>query len=137
MSGALASYLGNENVRKYLRMIAQAEGTLKGNSNPYRVAFGGEQIQDLSAHPNIRKQFKQTDGKTNVTTAAGAYQFIKPTWDGLQKRLNLPDFSPRSQDIAAVALLQENGALPYVLKGDFETAVVKSGPTWASLPSSL
>ena len=133
---AIASYLGNENVQKYLRMIAQAEGTLNGNSNPYQVAFGGEQIQDLSAHPNVRKQFKQTDGKTNVTTAAGAYQFIKPTWDNLQKRLNLPDFSPRSQDMAAVALLQENGALPHVLQGDFDTAIAKSGRTWASLPSS-
>jgi len=48
----------------------------------------------------------------------------------------LKDFSPKSQDIAAVALLAQNGALPHVLKGDIPTAVKKSGGTWASLPSA-
>lgn len=124
--------LNNSNVRKMLDLIAQTEGVKWG----YNTLFGNQKIDNLSAHPNLKKQFKQTDGKTNYTTAAGRYQFIKPTWDGLVSQLGLKDFSPRSQDIGAIALLAENGALPYVLKGDYRTAVRKSGGTWASLPSS-
>ncbi|WP_335955266.1 glycoside hydrolase family 104 protein [Acinetobacter guillouiae] len=126
------SLLNNPNVRTMLNLIAQTEGVKWG----YNTLFGNQKIDNLSAHPNLKKQFTQTNGKINYTTAAGRYQFIKPTWDGLVGQLGLKDFSPRSQDIGAIALLAENGALPYVLKGDYKTAVRKSGGTWASLPSS-
>ncbi|WP_461312139.1 glycoside hydrolase family 24 protein [Acinetobacter sp. GN11] len=124
--------LNNPNARRMLDLIASAEGVSHG----YNTLFGNQKVDDLSAHPNIRKAFKQTDGTTNYTTAAGRYQFLKGTWDGLQNQLGLRDFSPQSQDIGALALLAQNGALPYVLKGDFGTAIKKSGSTWASLPSS-
>ncbi|MFK7261310.1 hypothetical protein ABB173_02760 [Acinetobacter baumannii] len=124
--------LGSPNVQKMLNLIASAEGVKHG----YNTLFGNERLNDLSWHPNVKKEFTQTDGKKNVTTAAGRYQFLKDTWDGVAKQLGLKDFSPKNQDIAAVALLAQNGALPSVLKGDFKTAVQKSGSTWASLPSS-
>ncbi|MCJ8918075.1 Phage lysozyme [Acinetobacter baumannii] len=124
--------LGSPNVQKMLDLIANAEGVKHG----YNTLFGNERLNDLSWHPNVKKEFTQTDGKKNVTTAAGRYQFLKDTWDGVAKQLDLKDFSPNNQDIAAVALLAQNGALPSVLKGDFKTAVQKSGSTWASLPSS-
>ncbi|MFY7027275.1 hypothetical protein ACOUI4_19340 [Acinetobacter baumannii] len=124
--------LGSPNVRKMLDLIANAEGVKYG----YNTLFGNERLDDLSSHPNIKKQFKQTDGQVKNTTAAGRYQFLKDTWDGVANQLGLKDFSPKNQDIAAVALLAQNGALPSVLKGDFKTAVQKSGVTWASLPSS-
>lgn len=124
--------LGSPNVQKMLDLIANAEGVKHG----YNTLFGNERLNDLSWHPNVKKDFTQTDGKKNVTTAAGRYQFLKDTWDGVAKQLGLKDFSPKNQDIAAVALLAQNGALPSVLKGDFKTAVQKSGSTWASLPSS-
>ncbi len=124
--------LGSPNVQKMLDLIANAEGVQHG----YNTLFGNERLDDLSSHPNIKKQFKQTDGQVKNTTAAGRYQFLKDTWDGVAKDLGLKDFSPKNQDIAAVALLAQNGALPSVLKGDFKTAVQKSGSTWASLPSS-
>ncbi|MCZ3293837.1 hypothetical protein NYZ61_16340 [Acinetobacter baumannii] len=120
------------NVQKMLNLIANAEGVKHG----YNTLFGNERVDDLSWHPGVKKGFTQTDGKKNVTTAAGRYQFLKDTWDGVAKQLGLKDFSPENQDIAAVALLAQNGALPSVLKGDFKTAVQKSGSTWASLPSS-
>ena len=125
-------YLNNPNVRKFLDVIASAEGVRHG----YNTIFGNERFGNLSAHPNVRKQFKQTNGKTNVTTAAGRYQFLKGTWDGLSRQYGLKDFSPQSQDIGAIGLLIQNGALPYVLNGDYKTAIRKSGGTWASLPSS-
>ncbi|MEX5742524.1 glycoside hydrolase family 104 protein, partial [Acinetobacter baumannii] len=124
--------LSSPNVQKMLNLIANAEGVEHG----YNTLFGNERLNDLSWHPNVKKEFTQTDGKKNVTTAAGRYQFLKDTWDGVAKQLGLKDFSPKNQDIAAVALLAQNGALPSVLKGDFKTAVQKSGSTWASLPSS-
>ncbi|QNX13390.1 hypothetical protein IC794_06675 [Acinetobacter seifertii] len=124
--------LGSPNVQKMLDLIAKAEGVQHG----YNTLFGNERLDDLSSHPNIKKQFKQTDGQIKNTTAAGRYQFLSDTWNGVAKQLGLKDFSPKNQDIAAVALLAQNGALPSVLKGDFKTAVQKSGTTWASLPSS-
>ena len=132
MAKQYESLLNNPNVRTMLNLIAQTEGVKWG----YNTLFGNQKIDNLSAHPNIKKQFTQTDGKVDYTTAAGRYQFLKPTWDGLAKQLGLSDFSPRSQDLGAIALLAQNGALPYVLKGDYQTAVKKSGGTWASLPSA-
>lgn len=128
--------LENPNVQRFLNMVALAEGTAKPGVDPYRVNFGGSQMDDLSAHPGVRREFTQTDGKKNYTTAAGKYQFLKGTWDDVAGKLGLQDFSPQSQDAAAVELLRRNGALPHVLNGDFNEAVKRSGSTWASLPSS-
>lgn len=128
----IEQHLKNPNVRKMLGVIASAEGVKHG----YNTMFGNERLNDLSKHPGILKEFTQTDGKKNKTSAAGRYQFLEPTWNALAKQLGLKDFSPKSQDIAAVALLAQNGALPHVLKGDISTAVKKSGGTWASLPSA-
>lgn len=133
----LEQALGNPNAQKYLRMIAQAEGTYKdASSDPYRVAFGGSTFDDLSKHPNVLRDFKQTDGKTNKTSAAGAYQFLGSTWDDVAGKLGLQDFSPRSQDLAALELIRRAGALDDVLNGRFDQAVQKTGTVWASLPSS-
>ena len=125
-------YLNDPRVRKVLDVIAGAEGVKHG----YNTIFGNERFGNLSAHPNVRKQFKQTDGKTNVTTAAGRYQFLKGTWDGLSRQYGLKDFSPQSQDIGAIGLIMQKGALGDVLKGNYQAAIQKLGGTWASLPSS-
>ncbi|NDG04091.1 MAG: lysozyme, partial [Alphaproteobacteria bacterium] len=71
------------------------------------------------------------------TTAAGGYQFIRPTWQRLRDRLGLEDFSPASQDAAAVELLREVGALDLIEQGDIEGAMKKASKAWASLPGSL
>lgn len=125
-------YLNNPNVRKLLDVIASAEGVKHG----YNTIFGNERFGNLSAHPNVRKQFRQTDGRTNFTTAAGRYQFLKGTWDGLSRQYGLKDFSPQSQDIGAIGLIMQKGALNDVLKGNYQSAIQKLGGTWASLPSS-
>lgn len=129
----LQQAIGNPNVRKMLDLISNTEGTTK---NGYNTAFGGGYFDDLSGHPNIKSTFSQTDGKQNITTAAGRYQFLKPTWDSLARQYGFRDFSPKAQDMGAVALLAQNGALSDVLNGDFQSAIKKSGKTWASLPSS-
>lgn len=129
----LEKYLQNPNVRQFLDLIAHTEGT---EGNGYRTAFGGGRLSSLSDHPRYSKTFKQKNGKTNKTSAAGRYQFLRGTWDGLARQYGLKDFGPQSQDIAAVALLAQNGALGRILKGDMQGAVRKAGPTWASLPTA-
>lgn len=137
MSKELEAALANPNAQKYLRMIAQAEGTYKdASSDPYRVAFGGSTFDDLSKHPNVLRTFTQTDGKANKTSAAGAYQFLGRTWDDVAGKLGLQDFGPRSQDLGALELIRRAGALDDVLNGRFDQAVKKTGSVWASLPSS-
>lgn len=128
----LEQALQNPNMRKMLDLIANTEGVKHG----YNTLFGNERINNLSQHPNIKKEFRQTDGKTNVTTAAGRYQFLNGTWNSLARRYKLNDFSPRNQDLGAVALIAGRGALNDVLKGNYQAAVRKLGEEWASLPSS-
>ena len=127
----LYAYVQNPNVRKFLDVIARAEGT-----TGYDTAFGGGKIPSLEDHPRELRSFTQTDGKANKTSAAGRYQFLQDTWDDVAGKLGLTDFGPESQDLAAIELMRRNGALDAVLAGDFDTAIKNSGSTWASLPSS-
>ena len=129
----LEALLGNPNVRKMLDLISYTEGT---QANGYYTTFGGGRQSSLATHENRRKSFKQTDGKSNVSSAAGRYQFIKSTWDGLAKQYGLKDFSERNQDIGALALIAQKGQLERVVAGDIKGAVSKLGGVWASLPSS-
>jgi muramidase (phage lysozyme) len=116
----------NPNVQAFLLYIQRAEGTAK-YKNPYAVLFGGQEIKDLSQHPN-----KLIEKGRYKTTAAGAYQFLYRTWRGLGFR----SFSPENQDLAAVKLISQQGALNDVVNGNFEAAIKKCAPIWASLPGS-
>lgn len=129
----LEQALQNPNVRKFLDLISYTEGT---QGNGYRTAFGGGKLSHLNDHPRYLKTFKQTDGTLNKTSAAGRYQFLKGTWDNVARQYGLKDFSPHSQDLGAVALLFGRDAIPALLKGDFQTAVRRTGAEWASLPTS-
>jgi muramidase (phage lysozyme) len=123
----------NPNVRNMLELIAKAEGTTEHGHN---TAFGGSRFDSLTDHPRYLKPFKQTDGKTNYTSAAGKYQFLSNTWDEVSGKLGLSDFGGQNQDVGAVYLIDRAGALPEVLNGDYKGAANKLGKVWASLPSS-
>ena len=129
----LEAALQNPNARKFLDLLSYTEGTQK---NGYATAFGGGRINDLSKHPRTSSSFTQTDGKKNTTTAAGRYQFLSGTWDEQANKLGLSDFGAKSQDLAALSLAADSGALKSILSGDFKTAIDKTGGKWASLPSS-
>lgn len=125
-------YLNDPRVRQFLDGLAGAEGV----KHSYYTIFGNERLGSLAQHPNVRKRFKQTDGTWDETTAAGRYQFLKTTWDEQARRYGLKDFSPRSQDIAAIGLIMQNGALKDILSGNTRGAISKLGGIWASLPTS-
>lgn len=134
----LQPYANNANVNAYLNMLMDVEGTSR-HANPYAVAGGGKVIiQDLSRAGNFPSWwFTQTDGKKNTSSAAGAFQFLNSTYDDLRRQgYEVNDFQPQTQRMAAIALLKQNGALPYIVNGDFDTAIKKSAGTWASLPGS-
>ncbi|MCT7953432.1 glycoside hydrolase family 104 protein [Ancylothrix sp. C2] len=132
-SHPLSEAIKNENVRAFLQTIAFAEGT--AGPNGYRMMFTGQLFNSFKAHPNI-KNCSLYKGKPLCSTAAGKYQILKQTWDELVNKLNLPDFSPQSQDLAAVQLIKQAGAYQDIVAGRFDDAVFKVAPTWASFPTA-
>lgn len=129
--------LQNPNVRAYLDAIAAAEGVnTSGPNGGYDMMFGNKPMSSMADHPRQYFAFRQTDGVKNSTSAAGKYQFLERTWNGLAKQLGLNDFSPQNQDRAALALIRNAGVLDAVKNGEFEKATPKLGKIWASLPSS-
>jgi len=128
----------NDNLRAFLWAIRECEGTAADDG--YQALFvypaPGRTFSSFADHPRKKFSFNQTDGQQNWTTAAGAYQFIARTWDRLKAKLDLPDFSPESQDQAAAELIAEAGAMPDVKNGNLRAAIDKCAGVWASLPSS-
>ena len=141
-SAMQASSQASANVQAFLKTIRVAEGTEKAN-NPYAVVYAyAFTITDFSAHPAelgwrgvpLSAAMCANAGLSNgcVSTAAGAYQFIKPTW----RSMGQPDFSPHSQDAACIKMLARLGALRDVENGNLTSATAKCAGTWASLPGN-
>lgn len=130
----LSEALRHQNVRAFLQMLRYGEGTT--GPDGYRTMFGGQLFDNNYAdHP--RRAIEATlKGKPITSTAAGAYQFLARTWTALVKQHGFPDFSPESQDLAAVALIKGRKALDDVIAGRFNIAVNKCNREWASLPGS-
>ncbi len=136
---ALIDALRSPNVRAFLRAIRLGEGT--SDDAGYRRLFGGGDFESFADHPRVRTYEKHDgqfirNGKIDFTTAAGAYQITASTWDEVRARYGLPDFSPTSQDLAAVGLLIRRKALDDVIAGRIEAAIAKCRLEWASLPGS-
>ena len=123
--------LDNQNVRAFLMAIRLGEGTLSDIG--YYTIVGGQTFTDDSKHPRILVSLHRYGVKS---TAAGAYQIIYPTWQGLVRQYGFTDFTPESQDEAAVALILEKCALDDVIAGRLEEAIEKCSAIWASLPGS-
>ena len=126
----LTDALANANVQAFLRVIRAGESSQ--DDRAYRMMLGGSLFGDTSAHPNVTVRVPGLP----ASTAAGAYQFLHGTWGECKAALDLPDFSPASQDLAAVYLIRRRGALADVLAGRIEMAITKCNREWASLPGS-
>lgn len=118
------TYSDNENLNAYLAVLRLGE-----SSNNYKALYGGGNFASYSDHPAINQGFEGS----NNSHAAGAYQFQPQTWREAKEALSLPDFSPDSQDRAAVFLLRRRGAYRAVLAGDVDAAQNLLVNEWAAL----
>ena len=133
--------------RALLDTIAFAEGTEGKGDSGYNIQFGGGQFQGYGSHPD---QVIHTEKYSSA--AAGRYQFMPDTWEGLggkTKRQGGFDFSPENQDKQAVVLTirRLNAAgIRVNNENELESLLQKEGlspriqaalaPEWASFPTA-
>ena len=70
------------------------------------------------------------------STAAGRYQILFRYFEAYSRSLELPDFSPLSQDLIALQMIRECNALELVAAGEIEQAILACSSRWASFPGS-
>lgn len=116
----------HDNIRKFLMLITFTEGTDR-QKTPYNELFGFTNFVGYDKHPNIKIK-----ASNYSSTAAGRYQILK----GTAKMLKMPDFTPESQDLAAIQLIKQAKAYDDVIAGNWEAAIKKTNKVWASLPGS-
>lgn len=123
------SLLNNPNVQAFLRVIRSRESSQSPDA--YRMIVGGGFFNDFSDHPRIKGLCWTTkDGKRLCSTAAGAYQITATTYDEAKRLMNIPDFSPQSQDLIALGRIAARGALDDVLAGRLDAAIPKLKLEW-------
>jgi muramidase (phage lysozyme) len=114
-----------------LAVIAHAEGT----NDRYDLIFGYRTFQSYNDHPRIT-----VCSGGYCSTAAGRYQFLEPTWDETRRATGLRDFSPPSQDRAAIYRMETFRGMrehsQVLNRAAFERAIYKINREWASLPGS-
>ncbi len=137
-------------VGAFLYMIRASEHVFPRdveNDAAYGIFYGGSRFRNFADHPvntGEKRGVPLSDAICKaaglrpgcVSTAAGAYQIIRPTWNRLKSTYGLPDFSPASQDAAAIYLLLESGAYDLIVQGKIEEAIKKASKIWASLPGN-
>lgn len=133
----LCCYLRDPRVQAFLDTIAFSEGTL--NAKGYNTMHTFQYFKSYKDHP--RKLIcKEYNGKMHCSTSAGKYQFLEKTWDKIAPRIGIKNFTPESQDIAAVALIAERNGLSPLLaiknRNDFARALFKINTIWAALPGA-
>lgn len=124
------------NEKAFLDCIAWSEGTsaIPNSDDGYLVLVGSTAKKPLlfagyADHPNIYN-------KAANSTAAGRYQLLHRWWAPYKKMLNLPDFTPASQDAVALQQIKESHALEPINAGNLSIAVARCAHIWASLPGA-
>lgn len=115
-----------------LDTIAFTEGTAGScGEDGYNTGFAYHCFASCTSHPNI-----VWSAGSYHSSAAGRYQFLNTTWAGLQ----LPDFTPKNQDLGAMKLVvRRRVTLPVdraLTATEFSNAMKKLSYEWASLPFS-
>jgi len=125
----LRAALENVNVKAFLAVIRAGETS--NDPGAYNELFGGEHFDSYADHPRkvvVRGEYR--------STAAGAYQVLAKTFDGVAKQYGFTDFSPATQDQIAVALIAGRHAIEAVITGNLDEAIRLCCKEWASLPGS-
>ena len=126
----------SDNRTAFLDMLAWSEGTstIPGSDNGYNVLVGS-----TPSHPLLFHSYADHPRILNPdldSTAAGRYQLLARYYDAYKQMLNLPDFSPASQDAIARQQITERRAMVDIDAGNLSSAILKCGTIWASLPGS-
>ncbi|TAE53622.1 MAG: glycoside hydrolase family 24 [Oscillatoriales cyanobacterium] len=118
-----------DRVKAFLDTIASAEGTAAADG--YHTQYTGTKFASFSDHPREMRCGRRY-GKKLCSDAAGRYQFLSTTWDRFAKKFGVKDFSPENQDLMAIELIRERGALEDIKAGRLEPAVRKLAYIWPS-----
>ena len=114
--------------------VALSEGTLNEDGTiAYNKFYGGGQFNSFNNHPGI-----VNTTAVGSSAAAGGFQFMPNTWSRVSKALKLPDFSPASQDKAALQLVRERKVDPFAkitTVSQFKNTLHKLSPEWAGVPN--
>lgn len=121
------------NVCAFLDMIAHSEGTDQYPNDGYNTIVGGEQFDSYADHPRVRVWIKRIN---DYSTCAGRYQLKSKYFNIYKQLLNLPDFSPLSQDLIAIQQIRERKALSMINDNNIEGAIQACSNIWASLPGA-
>jgi muramidase (phage lysozyme) len=114
------------NVRATLGMIKQAEAGRVNAALDYNAWNAGDNFTE-SSYKDAPEDYANHPGSNpnNGRTSAGAYQFMERFWTG--------DFSPISQDKAAVEGIDYRGALDDAMSGNVANIKSKLSSHWTSL----
>lgn len=129
---------------KFLDLIAFSEGTSTSRltvNNGYDVIVTGvdgqEIFTDYTDHPFFNRPPKLIRVNPPLhSTAAGRYQILYRWWRPYRAQLDLPDFSPASQDAVAIQQIKERYAIDMILAGNIEGAITACSNIWASFPGN-
>ena len=136
---------GDPYVRALMRTITASEANV---THPYNVIYGGDQINNLSSHPELCVAIVTGPNIGNCTTAAGRYQMLDFTWKKqAQKyhpnpsgiwRWKSYSFEAEYQDAVVHAWLSDSQAwgsdIPQLLRqGKINQVLQLLSGTWTSL----
>lgn len=121
------------NQKAFLDMLSHSEGTFGQGDNGYNVMVGDTLFDSYADHP---RQMVWIASIQKFSSAAGRYQILARNYDAYKTMLDLPDFSPASQDAIALQMLKEAGSLTALLDNNLEAAIDLAAHLWASLPGA-
>lgn len=124
----------------FLGGLQASEGTLNSGEGAYTETFGGGSSAGLATDQYGFPDFSASFGGSS-TSASGAYQFQRGTWDQVASANGLNFANPNDQDAGAWILAQQNysaatgGGSLYSALQNGQTSQVASAlsPTWTSL----
>ncbi|MBY0109866.1 MAG: glycoside hydrolase family 104 protein [Candidatus Babeliaceae bacterium] len=129
-------------VKAFLDLLAHGEGTsyhpeVRIAADQYRISFCNKgKLTTFKDHPRERC-CNSVGNRIICATAAGRYMFLQKTWDWVKSSIELRDFSPVNQDIAAVFLLVVSGAMHEILRNNIKGAITKASRFWAPMPGNM